>query len=188
MLVPRESYAEAVGLAARNAERYAPGDPMADGVRMGPLVSAAQRDRVTGYIEKGLAEGARAVIGGPAAPAGLSTGFYVTPTVFADVTPDMVIAREEIFGPVLCVLPYGTEDEAVAIANGTPYGLAAAVWAASQEHAVAVARQLRAGQVEINGGAFNVTAPFGGFGQSGYGRELGVHGLEEFLEVKALQF
>jgi aldehyde dehydrogenase (NAD+) len=188
MLVPRESYAEAVALAARNAERYAPGDPMADGVRMGPLVSAAQRDRVTGYIEKGLAEGARAVTGGPAAPAGLSTGFYVTPTVFADVTPDMVIAREEIFGPVLCVLPYGTEDEAVDIANGTPYGLAAAVWADSQEHAVTVARRLRAGQVEINGGAFNVTAPFGGFGQSGYGRELGVHGLEEFLELKALQF
>ena len=104
------------------------------------------------------------------------------------VTPDMIVAREEIFGPVLCVMPYGTEDEAVDIANGTPYGLAAAVWSADQDHAVAVARKLRAGQVEINGGAFNAVAPFGGFGQSGYGRELGVHGLEEFLEVKALQF
>jgi acyl-CoA reductase-like NAD-dependent aldehyde dehydrogenase len=100
----------------------------------------------------------------------------------------MVIAQEEIFGPVLCVIGYATEDEAVTIANGTPYGLAAGVWSADQDHAVAVARRLRAGQVEVNGGAFNVAAPFGGFGQSGYGRELGVHGLEEFLELKALQF
>jgi aldehyde dehydrogenase (NAD+) len=188
MLVHRDGYDEAVALAAKNAARYVPGDPMADGVRIGPLASAAQRDRVIGYIEKGLAEGARAVAGGPQAPAGLTSGYYVTPTVFADVTPDMIVAREEIFGPVLCVMPYGTEDEAVDIANGTPYGLAAAVWSADQDHAVAVARKLRAGQVEINGGAFNAVAPFGGFGQSGYGRELGVHGLEEFLEVKALQF
>jgi aldehyde dehydrogenase (NAD+) len=188
MLVERESYDEAVALAARSAARYAPGDPMADGVRLGPLVSATQRDRVLGYIEKGLAEGARAVTGGLAAPDGPGTGYYVAPTIFADVTPDMVVAREEIFGPVLCVLAYETEDEAVEIANGTPYGLAAAVWSPDQEHAVAVARRLRAGQVEINGGAFNPAAPFGGFGQSGYGRELGVHGLEEFLEVKALQF
>lgn len=188
MLVHRDAYDEAIALAAKNAGRYVPGDPMADGVRVGPLASAAQRDRVIGYIEQGLAEGARAVTGGPQAPAGLDSGYYVTPTVFVDVTPDMVVAREEIFGPVLCVMAYGTEDEAVDIANGTPYGLAAAVWAADQDHAVAVARRLRAGQVEINGGAFNVAAPFGGFGQSGYGRELGVHGLEEFLEVKALQF
>jgi aldehyde dehydrogenase (NAD+) len=188
MLVHRDAYDEAVALAAKNAERYAPGDPMADGVRLGPLVSARQRDRVLGYIARGLEEGARAVIGGPAAPAGLSPGYYVAPTVFADVTPGMVVAREEIFGPVLSVMAYDTEEQAVAIANGTPYGLAAAVWSADQEHAVAVARKLRAGQVEINGGAFNVAAPFGGFGQSGYGRELGVHGLEEFLEIKALQF
>jgi aldehyde dehydrogenase (NAD+) len=161
---------------------------MASGVRMGPLASAAQRDRVIGYIEQGLAGGARAVTGGPQPPAGLDCGYYVSPTVFADVTPDMVVAREEIFGPVLCVMAYGTEEEAVEIANGTPYGLAAAVWSADHDHAVAVARRLRAGQVEINGGAFNVAAPFGGFGQSGYGRELGVAGLEEFLEVKALQF
>jgi aldehyde dehydrogenase (NAD+) len=188
MLVPSDRYDEAVALAVRSAERYVPGDPMADGVRLGPLVSASQRDRVLGYIEKGLAEGARAVIGGTAAPEGLTTGYYVSPVIFADVTPDMVVAREEIFGPVLCLLPYAGEDDAVEIANGTPYGLAAAVWSADQEHAVAVGRRLRAGQVEINGGAFNVTAPFGGFGQSGYGRELGEHGLEEFLEVKALQF
>jgi aldehyde dehydrogenase (NAD+) len=188
MLVHRDAYDEAVGLAVKNAERYVPGDPMADGVRMGPLASAAQRDRVVGYIEKGVAEGARAATGGPRRPDGLDSGYYVTPTVFAGVTPDMVIAREEIFGPVLCVLPYDSEDEAVEIANGTPYGLAAAVWSADHDHAVTVGRRLRAGQVEINGGAFNVAAPFGGFGQSGYGRELGVHGLEEFLEVKALQF
>jgi len=188
MLVHRDAYDEAVALAAGNAGRYVPGDPMADGVRLGPLASAAQRDRVTGYIEKGLAEGARAVTGGPQAPDGLTRGYYVLPTVFADVTPDMVVAREEIFGPVLCVLPYEGEDQAIQIANGTPYGLAAAVWSADHDHAVSIGRRLRAGQVEINGGAFNVAAPFGGFGQSGYGRELGVHGLEEFLEVKALQF
>jgi aldehyde dehydrogenase (NAD+) len=188
MLVQRDAYAEAVALAATAAQRYVPGDPMAEGVRIGPLASAAQRDRVVAYIEKGLAEGARAVTGGPQPPDGLGTGFYVAPTVFADVTPDMVVATEEIFGPVLCVMAYDTEADAVRIANGTPYGLAAGVWSADQEHAVAVARQLRAGQVEINGGAFNPAAPFGGFGQSGYGRELGVHGLEEFLEIKSLQF
>jgi aldehyde dehydrogenase (NAD+) len=188
MLVHRDVYDEAIALAAKSAERYVPGDPMADGVRIGPLASAAQRDRVVAYIEKGIAEGARAVTGGPATPPGLDSGYYVTPTVFADVTPDMVVATEEIFGPVLCVMAYETEDQAVEIANGTPYGLAAAVWSADQDHAVAVGRRLRAGQVEINGGAFNIAAPFGGFGQSGYGRELGSHGLEEFLEVKALQF
>jgi aldehyde dehydrogenase (NAD+) len=188
MLVHRDSFDQAVELAAQNAERYQPGDPQAESTRLGPLASAAQRDRVVGYIEKGLAEGARVVVGGPQPPPGLDTGFYVQPTVFADVTEDMVVATQEIFGPVLCVMAYDTQEHAVAIANGTAYGLAAAVWSADQDHAVAVARQLRAGQVEINGGAFNVSAPFGGFGQSGYGRELGVHGMEEFLEIKALQF
>jgi aldehyde dehydrogenase (NAD+) len=188
MLVHRDRYDEAVGLAAGFAERYVTGDPTGEGTRLGPLVSAAQRDRVRQYIERGLAEGARAVAGGPQRPAGLDTGYYVLPTVFADVKPDMTIAQEEIFGPVLSVIGYSSEDEAVDIANGTPYGLAAGVWSADQEHAVAVGRRLRAGQVEVNGGAFNVAAPFGGFGQSGYGRELGVHGLEEYLELKALQF
>jgi aldehyde dehydrogenase (NAD+) len=188
MLVHRDRYDEAVALAGQNAQRYRPGDPLAEDTRLGPLASAIQRDRVVGYIEKGVAEGARLVTGGSARPAGLTRGCYVEPTVFADVTPDMTVAQEEIFGPVLCLLAYSSEEEAVAIANGTRYGLAAAVWSGDQDHAVAVARQLRAGQVEINGGAFNVAAPFGGFGQSGYGRELGVAGLEEFLEVKALQF
>jgi aldehyde dehydrogenase (NAD+) len=188
MLVPRDDYDEAVAMAAAEAERFVPGDPMAEGTRIGPLASAAQRDRVIGYIEKGLGEGARAAAGGPRRPDGLTTGYYVTPTVLADVTPGMVVAREEIFGPVLSMLAFSTESEAIQIANGTAYGLAAGVWSADQEHAVAVARRLRAGQVEINGGAFNPAAPFGGRGQSGYGRELGVHGFEEFLEVKSLQF
>ncbi len=188
MLVHAERYEEAVTLAAGSAERYVVGDPLADGTRVGPMASAAQRDRVVAYIRRGQAEGARVVAGGAEPPPGLGGGSYVRPTVFADVTPDMSIAREEIFGPVLSMLSYRTAEEAVEIANGTPYGLAAAVWSADQEHAVRVARQLRAGQVEINGGAFNVAAPFGGFGQSGYGRELGVHGLEEFLELKALLF
>ena len=152
------------------------------------LASAAQRDRVIGYIEKGLGEGASAAAGGPHRPDGLTTGYYVTPTVLADVTPGMVVAQEEIFGPVLSMLAFSTEEEAIQIANGTAYGLAAGVWSADQEHAVAVARRLRAGQVEINGGAFNPAAPFGGRGQSGYGRELGVYGFEEFLEIKSLQF
>jgi aldehyde dehydrogenase (NAD+) len=188
MLVHCDSYDEAVGQAAKNAWRYTTGDPLAEGIRLGPLVSAAQRDRVRGYIERGIADGARLAAGGPQPPAGLETGYYVQPTVFADVTPGMVIAQEEIFGPVLSVIPYSSDDEAIEIANGTPYGLAAAVWSADQDHAVAVARRLRAGQVEVNGGAWNVAAPFGGFGQSGYGRELGVHGLEEYLEIKAMQF
>ena len=188
MLVHEDAYDEAVGHAAKNAERYLTGDPLAEGIRLGPLVSAAQRDRVRSFIEQGLTEGARMVVGGPQAPAGLDHGFFVQPTVFADVRPDMTIAQEEIFGPVLSVLGYSSEEEAVQIANGTRYGLAASVWSADQDHAVSVARKLRAGQVEVNGGAFNVVAPFGGFGQSGYGRELGVAGLEEFLEVKALQF
>jgi aldehyde dehydrogenase (NAD+) len=188
MLVHAGSYDDAVGQAAKNAERYPTGDPLAEGTRLGPLVSAAQRDRVRGYIERGLAEGARLATGGAQPPPGLDTGYYVQPTIFADVTPGMAIAQEEIFGPVLAVIPYSSEDEAVEIANGTPYGLAAAVWSADQDHAVAIARRLRAGQVEVNGGAWNVAAPFGGFGQSGYGRELGSYGLEEYLEVKALQF
>ena len=188
MLVHSSDYDEAVGQAAKNAERYRTGDPLAEGTRLGPLVSAVQRDRVVSFIEQGIAEGARVAIGGTEPPDGLDVGYYVRPTVFADVTPEMAIAQEEIFGPVLSVIGYSTEEEAIAIANGTPYGLAAGVWSADQDHAVTIARQLRAGQVEINGGAFNAAAPFGGFGQSGYGRELGAHGLEEFLEIKSLQF
>ncbi|GAA0650356.1 aldehyde dehydrogenase family protein [Streptomyces thermocarboxydovorans] len=178
MLVHRDHYDEAVELAAAAAAKY--------GDRIGPLVNAAQQQRVRGYIEKGVAEGARLVAGGPESPR--EKGYYVSPTVFADVTPEMTIAQEEIFGPVLSVLRYDDEEEALRIANGTVYGLAGAVWAGSEEEAVAFACRMETGQVDINGGRFNPLAPFGGYKQSGVGRELGVHGLTEYLQTKSLQF
>jgi len=187
MLVPRARLAEAEEAARRAAEILAPGDPFAEESKLGPLASQAQWDRVQGYIGIGIEEGAKLVTGGPGRPDGLTTGYFVKPTVFSDVRTDMTIAQEEIFGPVLVILPYDTEEEAIEIANDSVYGLAGGVWAATEEQAVAVARRIRTGQVEINGGVFNPAAPFGGFKQSGIGRELGPHGLEEFLEVKSLQ-
>jgi aldehyde dehydrogenase (NAD+)/betaine-aldehyde dehydrogenase len=187
MLVPRERLEEAETIAAATAQKFTPGDPFGEKTRLGPLVSAAQRDRVRGYIRKGIDEGAKLVTGGAEAPEGLEKGFFVRPTVFSDVTTDMTIAQEEIFGPVLVIMPYDTEDDAVRIANDTVYGLAGGVWAGDKDHAIAVARRLRTGQVEVNGGAFNPNAPFGGYKQSGVGREYGTHGLEEFLEVKSIQ-
>jgi acyl-CoA reductase-like NAD-dependent aldehyde dehydrogenase len=187
MLVPRENLAEAEELARTTAETFTPGDPFDGSTRLGPLVSAAQRDRVRMYIDQGIGEGARLLTGGSDTPDGLDRGFFVAPTVFSDVTRDMAIAREEIFGPVLVIIPYDTEDEAVEIANDTDYGLAGGVWSGDPEHAKAVARRLRTGQVEVNGGSFNPGAPFGGYKQSGNGREFGSFGLEEFLEVKAMQ-
>ncbi|MEU6539863.1 aldehyde dehydrogenase family protein [Streptomyces sp. NPDC047000] len=178
MLVHSAQYDEAVALAAAAAAKYAE--------RIGPVVSARQRDRVRGYIEKGVAEGARLVAGGPEAPR--ERGYYVSPTVFADVTPEMAIAQEEIFGPVLSVLRYTDEDDALRIADGTVYGLAGAVWAGDEAEAVAFARRMATGQVDINGGRFNPLAPFGGYKQSGVGRELGAHGLAEYLQTKSLQF
>ncbi|MEV3957993.1 aldehyde dehydrogenase family protein [Streptomyces albogriseolus] len=178
MLVHSDRYDEAVELAAAAAAKY--------GDRIGPLVSARQRDRVRGYIEKGVAEGARLAAGGPEAPR--PQGWYVSPTVLADVTPDMTVAQEEIFGPVLCVLRYEDEEDALRIANGTVYGLAGAVWAGDESEAVAFARRMDTGQVDINGGRFNPLAPFGGYKQSGVGRELGVHGLTEYVQTKSLQF
>lgn len=178
MLVHRDRYDEAVELAAAAAAKY--------GDRIGPVVSAKQRDRVRGYIEKGVAEGARLVAGGPEAHR--ETGYFVSPTVFADVTEDMTIAQEEIFGPVLSILKYEDADDALRIANGTVYGLAGAVWAGDEAEAVAFARRMETGQVDINGGRFNPLAPFGGYKQSGVGRELGVHGLAEYLQTKSLQF
>jgi acyl-CoA reductase-like NAD-dependent aldehyde dehydrogenase len=142
---------------------------------------------VRNFIDKGVGEGASLLTGGPEAPDGLARGFFVQPTVFSSVTPDMTIARDEIFGPVLSIIPYDTEDEAVEIANDTEYGLAGGVWAGDPERAKAVARRLRTGQVEVNGGGFNPMAPFGGYKQSGNGREFGAFGLEEFLEVKSMQ-
>ncbi|AMW09543.1 aldehyde dehydrogenase [Streptomyces qaidamensis] len=178
MLVHRDRYDEAVELAAAAAAKY--------GDRIGPVVNAKQQDRVRGYIEKGVAEGARLVAGGPEAPR--EQGYFVSPTVFADVTEDMTIAQEEIFGPVLSILKYEDEDDALRIANGTVYGLAGAVWAGDEAEAVAFARRMETGQVDINGGRFNPLAPFGGYKQSGVGRELGVHGLAEYLQTKSLQF
>lgn len=160
---------------------------MNQNTRLGPLVSKRQHERVTEYIRGGIQEGAMLLLGGTEAPAGLERGYYVQPTVFGRVTPEMTIAQEEIFGPVLSIMTYKTEEEAVALANATPYGLAAGVWSADAERAMSVARRLRVGQVDINGAPYNNEAPFGGYRQSGYGREMGRYGLEEFLEIKAIQ-
>ncbi|HTW21899.1 MAG TPA: aldehyde dehydrogenase family protein [Mycobacteriales bacterium] len=185
MLVSDAQYDDAVSLAEEIASGYTTGDPTDPSTRLGPLVSATQRERVTGYIDKGVADGARLVTGGSERPH--ATGHFVAPTVFADVTTDMTIAQEEIFGPVLSILRYSDEDEALAIANDTVYGLAGAVWSADQERATAFARRMRTGQVDINGGSFNPAAPFGGYKRSGVGRELGRYGVEEFLQPKSLQ-
>jgi aldehyde dehydrogenase (NAD+) len=185
MLVPAGRQDEVVELVLAATAKYGVGDPTDEATRIGPMASAAQRDRVIGYIGKGIAEGATLAIGGTDPVEG--RGYYVRPTVFANVRADMVIAQEEIFGPVLSILPYADEDEAVAIANSTIYGLAGAVFSADTDHAVAVARRLRTGQVDVNGGQFNPVAPFGGYRQSGNGRELGRFGLEEFLETKSIQ-
>ena len=188
MLVPADRLADAERIAADEAtSNYQPGDPFADGVRLGPLSSQAQVERVTGYIQKGLDEGAKLVVGGPERPEGLEQGYFVQPTVFSEVRNDMTIAQEEIFGPVLSIIPYEGEDEAARIANDSAYGLAGGVWSGDAERAKEFARRIRTGQIEVNGGAFNPNAPFGGFKNSGYGREYGPHGFEEFLEVKSMQ-
>jgi betaine-aldehyde dehydrogenase len=187
LLVPEARYEEARDLAKAAAEGYTVGDPRNEDTRLGPLASAVQLERVRAYIERGIAEGAELVTGGPDMPDGLSKGFFVRPTVFGRVHPKATIAQEEIFGPVLSIITYKDEEEAIRIANDSLYGLGGAVWAGSDERAIGVARRLRTGQVDINGGAWNMQAPFGGFKQSGYGRENGVYGLEEYLEYKSLQ-
>jgi aldehyde dehydrogenase (NAD+) len=185
MLVPRGRMEEAAGLAGAVAKRLKVGDPRDPATDLGPLVNARQWARVQAYIEKGMAEGARLAAGGPGKPPGLNKGYYVRPTVFADVTNGMTIAREEIFGPVLSIIGYGSEEEAVLLANDTPYGLAAYV-SGEPERARRVARRLRAGTVHVNGAPADIKAPFGGYKQSGNGREWGRFGLEEYLEVKAV--
>jgi betaine-aldehyde dehydrogenase len=169
------------------AESFTLGDPVKGEGKLGPLISAEQRERVRGYIRKGLEEGARLVTGGAEAPDALPKGYYVKPTVFADVKNSMTIAQEEIFGPVLVMIPYDSEEEAIKLANDSIYGLAGGVWSSDPERAKRVARRMRTGQVEVNGGRYNLLAPFGGYKQSGNGREFGKFGLEEFLEVKSLQ-
>ena len=188
MLVPNSLYQEAARIAAEVAKSFTVGDPLAEATRLGPLSSQAQLERVRGFIRKGLQEGAELLAGGADAPEGVPPGgYYVKPTVFGKVRNDMTIAREEIFGPVLSIIAYQDEEDAVRIANDTVYGLAGAVWSRDDARAQRVARRIRAGQVDVNGGAFNMNAPFGGFKQSGHGREAGVYGLEEFLEYKSLQ-
>ncbi len=187
MLVPRDKLAEAEQIAVATAETFTVGDPFGGEAKLGPLVSAAQQARVRDYIQKGIDGGATLLTGGAEQPEGLDKGYYVKPTVFSNVTNDMTIAQEEIFGPVLSIIAYDTEEEAIEIANDTIYGLAGGVWSGDKERATRVARQLRTGQVEVNGGSFNLAAPFGGYKQSGLGREAGTFGLEEFLEVKSLQ-
>ncbi len=186
LLVPAHMSAEAAEIAAATAQNMPLDLAVKPGRHLGPVISAAQRDRVWSAIRQGVAEGARLIAGGAGAPAGLDRGYFVRPTVFDRVANAMTIARQEIFGPVLCVLTYEDDDDAVRIANDSPYGLSGAVWSATDERAVAIADRLRTGEVYVNGGRFNIDAPFGGVGQSGYGRELGPHGVREFTYLRAL--
>ncbi len=187
MLVPESKYEEAATIAVEVTKGFTLGDPFGGAAKLGPLVSETQRERVRGYIAKGIEGGAELLCGGADAPEGLPKGYYVKPTIFGRVKADATIAQEEIFGPVLSIITYKNEDEAVKIANNSPYGLGGGVWSKDEAHAQKVARRMRTGQVDINGGPFNLQAPFGGFKQSGNGRELGRFGLEEFLEYKSLQ-
>jgi acyl-CoA reductase-like NAD-dependent aldehyde dehydrogenase len=187
MLVPRELLGAVEQIAAAAVSQTSVGEPLDPATQLGPLVSETQRERVRGYIERGIQEGAKLVCGGAQAPEGLERGYYVQPTVFSEVTPEMTIAREEIFGPVLAIMPYEDEEDAVRIANDSDYGLAGGVYSASEERAQRIARRIRTGQVEINGAAFNPLAPFGGYKLSGHGRELGPYGIEEFLVLKSMQ-
>ena len=187
LLVPRDRLDEVCGLLEVFSQFAPVGDPMDPATQQGPLVSKVQQERVRGYIQRAIDEGARLVAGGPEQPETTPTGFFVKPTVLV-AEAGSTIEQEEVFGPVLTVVPYdGTEEDALRIANGTAYGLSGAVWASDREKAVAFARRMRTGQVGVNGGVFNPTAPFGGFGQSGYGRELGSLGIEEFTNVTSLQ-
>ena len=187
MLLPASRYAEALQLAVAECAALCLGDPLDPPTFIGPMCSASQRRTVQDYIRLGREEGARLLCGGSDTPAGLERGYYVRPTLFADVDNRMRIAQEEIFGPVLCLIPYADEEEAIRIANDSPFGLSSAVWTASRERSLQLARQLRAGQCFINGAAFNYRAPFGGYKQSGNGREWGEEGLHEFVEIKAIQ-
>jgi aldehyde dehydrogenase (NAD+) len=186
LLVPAARMAEVEALARKTAESVLVGDPTLEKTTVGPVVSKIQFERVQGYISQGIKEGARLIAGGEGRPAGLEKGYFVRPTIFSDVRNDMTIAREEIFGPVLAILPYRNEEEAVRVANDTPYGLQAYIWSRDLAHANRIGRKIRAGRVTINGAPGDMSMPFGGFKQSGNGREWGEYGLRDFLEVKAV--
>ena len=186
MLVPESRQDEAKAAAKKVADELIVGDPSSEETVMGPVVSDLQFNKIQGLIEKGIEEGAEVVVGGLGKPEGLNQGYFVKPTVFANVSNDMTIAKEEIFGPVLCILPYKDEDDAVQIANDTPYGLSGYVSSEDPEHALSVARRIRSGNIHINNAPTGINDPFGGFKQSGNGREWGVFGFEEFLEIKAV--
>jgi aldehyde dehydrogenase (NAD+) len=186
MLVPASRLTEVEAIAKRVADTVVVGDPKSENTTVGPVVSKLQFERVEGYIDKGIADGAKLIVGGAGRPEGLPKGYFVKPTIFSNVRNDMTIAREEIFGPVLCILTYETEDEAVKIANDTPYGLAAYVWSGDNVRARRVGNRIRAGQVALNGAFGDMQTPFGGFKMSGNGREYGEFGLRDFLEVKAV--
>jgi len=188
MIVHESKYDDAVELAKSKAEALVVGDPTDANVFIGPMSSAGQKQTVLDYIDQAITDGARLVTGGTDMPAGLTSGNYVLPTIFADVTNDMKIAQEEVFGPVLVMIKYSTIDQAIDIANDTPYGLASAVWAGDKDKATAIARRIRAGQCAINGGDANHEAPFGGYKESGNGREFGIEGLHEYCELKAMQY
>lgn len=186
MLVPRARHTEAIDLAKAQLAKLTLGDPFDPKTRLGPLASSNQRDTVLGFIEKGKSEGAELVAGGDR-PAAFARGYYVEPTIFANVDNKMAIAQEEIFGPVLSIIPYDSDDDAVRIANDSIYGLSGGVWGGTPERALQVARRLRTGQIDVNGGRFNHLAPFGGYKKSGIGRELGPHAIDEFFQLKAIQ-
>ena len=186
MLIPRSKMAEATRIAKQAAEEMKVGDPSAEGISLGPLSSKAQFDKVETMIRKGIEEGAAVITGGPGRPTGLTKGYFAQPTIFAGVTNDMSIARDEIFGPVLCMIAYEDEDEAVRIANDSPYGLAGFVTSGDMDRARRIARRIRSGNVHINGARVDFAGCFGGYKQSGNGREWGEAGLEEFLELKAI--
>ncbi|MBB6092533.1 aldehyde dehydrogenase (NAD+) [Povalibacter uvarum] len=186
MLVPAKLYDEAVKIAKAVAEKPVVGDPKADSTTMGPVANKTQFDKIQRLLQKGVEEGATVVIGGPGRPAGLDKGYFIKPTIFSNVNNEMTIAREEIFGPVLVMIPYKSEEEAVAIANDTVYGLSGYVYSGNTDNARRIARKLRAGMVHINGAPTDINAPFGGYKQSGNGREWGREGLKEFLETKAM--
>ena len=187
LIIPESMSDEVYEIIAKKNNSYTVGDPLEENTRCGPMVSLRQQKSVSTYIQSGISEGATLVSGGLGMPEGISKGYYVKPTIFANVSPDMKIWKEEIFGPVLVITTYKSEEEALILANDSIYGLSGGVWSKDEERAIRFAKEMRTGQVSVNGGAFNVSAPFGGYKLSGNGRELGTHGLNEFLEIKSIQ-